>query len=197
MIILFPGAENVETTSLPVRMPSDYYKGLSRRYQERLFKWTQFISSSLTEQKPIISTPYARFLASAMVMSSRVQKNASIFLKNMIDYLPFKFQAIQSDQGSEFRGEFETTCKDVGLTLCNLPRKSPNLNAHVERLKRTWREDLNNCWEFSSLTLEMIKRNIESYTDHYNSERFHKSLDLLTPLAYLKKYWPSLLASGS
>ncbi len=128
--------------------------------------------------------------------TSASAKNASIFLKNMIDYMPFKVQAIQTDQGSEFRGEFETTCKDLGLTFYNLPRKSPKLNAHVERLNRTWQEEFYNCWEFSNHTLEMINRNIESYTDHYNSERYHKSLDLLTPFAYLEKYWPSLLASN-
>ncbi len=42
--------------------------------------------------------------------TSASAENASIFLKNMIDYMPFKVQAIQTDQGSEFRGEFETTC---------------------------------------------------------------------------------------
>ncbi len=49
--------------------------------------------------------------------TSASAKNASIFLKNMIDYMPFKVQAIQTDQGSEFRVEFETTCKDLGLTF--------------------------------------------------------------------------------
>ena len=45
--------------------------------------------------------------------TSASAKNASIFLKNMLDYMPFKIQAIQTDQGSKFRGEFEITCKDL------------------------------------------------------------------------------------
>ena len=121
--------------------------------------------------------------------TSASAKNAALFLESMLAYMPFEVEAIQTDLGSEFRGEFETTCQKLGRTLYNLPRKSPKLNAHVERLNRTWREDFYQCWDFEDHTLEMIKLNIESFTDEYNSERYHKSLGLMTPRAYLKKYW--------
>lgn len=123
------------------------------------------------------------------VYNSPSAKNASDFLRGMLDKTPFKIQSIQTDQGSEFRAEFETACKDLGLPLYVLPRKSPELNAHVERVNRTWQEDFYYCWELENHTLEMVKRLVEVYADHYNSERYHKSLGLLTPRAYLKKHW--------
>ena len=49
--------------------------------------------------------------------TSASAKNASIFVKSMVDYMPFEIEAIQTDPGSEFRGEFETTCQKLGRTL--------------------------------------------------------------------------------
>ena len=69
--------------------------------------------------------------------TSASAKHAAIFVESMLAYMPFEVEAIQTDQGSEFRGEFETTCQKLGRTLYNLPRKSPKLNDHVERLNRT------------------------------------------------------------
>ena len=42
--------------------------------------------------------------------TSASAKNAAIFVESMLAYMPFQVEAIQTDQGSEFRGEFETTC---------------------------------------------------------------------------------------
>ena len=64
-------------------------------------------------------------------------KNASIFLEKMLHKTPFKRQAIQTDQASEYRGDYEIVAKTFGLGFFYLPRKSPKLNPHVERVNRT------------------------------------------------------------
>lgn len=41
----------------------------------------------------------------------------------MLDYMPFKVNAIQTDCGSEFRGGFEETRQELGLTFYVRPGK--------------------------------------------------------------------------
>lgn len=41
--------------------------------------------------------------------------------------MPFKVVAMRTDQGSEFRGEFETTCQKLGLTLYIFAESRVNL----------------------------------------------------------------------
>ena len=67
-----------------------------------------------------------------MAFDDHGAKSASIFLRKILATSPFKIHAIQTDQGSEFRGEFETAAEALGVTFYYLPPKSPKLNAHVE-----------------------------------------------------------------
>ena len=113
-------------------------------------------------------------------------KSASIFLKKILATSPFNIHAIQTDQGSEFRGEFETAAETLGVKFYYLPPKSPKLNAHVERVNRTWREDFYQVRDFAKHSIEQINRLIDTYAYEYNSERYHQSLNMKTPLDYLK-----------
>jgi len=47
---------------------------------------------------------------------------------------------VQVDGGSEFYGDFEEACKELGIRLFALPPRSPKLNGVVERLNRTFRD---------------------------------------------------------
>ncbi|WP_412710049.1 hypothetical protein [Atrimonas thermophila] len=53
----------------------------------------------------------------------------------------FGIRAIQVDGGSEFYADFELGCKEYSIKLFCLPPRSPKLNAVVERLNRTYREE--------------------------------------------------------
>ena len=121
-----------------------------------------------------------------MAFEDHGAKSASIFLEKMLEKMPFKVQAIQTDQGSEFRGDFEDVVKAFGLEFYYLPPKSPKLNPHVERVNRTWREDFFQMNEFNNHTIEQINHLIDVYAQDYNSQRYHQSLGMKTPLAYLK-----------
>ena len=72
-----------------------------------------------------------------MAFGDHGAKSASIFLEKTLDKTPLKIQAIQTDQGSEYRGDYEIAAKTFGLGFFYLPQKSPKLNPHAERLNRT------------------------------------------------------------
>ena len=121
----------------------------------------------------------------AMAFEDHGAKSASIFLERVLDNTPFKIKAIQTDQGSEFRGEFETVAKERGVEFFYLPPKSPKLNPNVERVNRTWREDFYDLWTFDNHSIEQINRLVDSYADEYNGQRYHQSLGMKAPLEYL------------
>jgi putative transposase len=66
---------------------------------------------------------------------------AARFLVELVSRAPFPIRAIQVDGGSEFMAEFETTCQRLGIRLFVLPPRSPKLNGHVERMRRTFRDE--------------------------------------------------------
>ena len=129
--------------------------------------------------------PISRFCW-GMAFEDHGAKSASVFLEKILDNAPFKIHAIQTDQGSEFRGEFETAAENRSVKFFYLPPKSPKLNAHVERLNRTWREDFYQMWDFGNHSIEQINRLVDAFADEYNSERYHQSLNMKTPLDYLR-----------
>ena len=111
--------------------------------------------------------PISRFCW-GMAFEDHGAKSASIFLKKILATSPFKIHAIQTDQGSEFRGEFETEAETLGVKFYYLPPKSPKLNAHVERVNRTWREDFYQVWDFEKHSIEQINRLVDTYAYEYN-----------------------------
>ena len=56
-----------------------------------------------------------------MVCDEHSAKSASIFLEKILETAPFKIRAIQTDQGSEFRGDFEAAAEKLGVTYYYLP----------------------------------------------------------------------------
>uniref|UniRef100_UPI000567D086 integrase core domain-containing protein n=2 Tax=Meiothermus rufus TaxID=604332 RepID=UPI000567D086 len=94
-------------------------------------------------------------------------------------------RAIQVDGGSEFMAEFEEACCALGIALFVLPPRSPKLNGHVERVQRTFREEL--YTRPLPPRLSELQAELDAYLDHYNRRRPHMALGGLAPLEYLAK----------
>jgi len=122
--------------------------------------------------------------------------NTVDFFKKLLFVCPFLIKSVQTDNGLEFLGEFETYLKKLGVThLFTYPR-CPKINGVIERFNRTIQEDfidqnlhlIHNPQEFS------LK--LSQYLLFFNSQRVHQALNYMTPLNYLiqkggmsKKYW--------
>ena len=67
--------------------------------------------------------------------------NATKFLRELIENVPYKVRSIQVDGGSEFMKDFEHACKELDIPLFVLPPAKPTYNSKIERSNRTFREE--------------------------------------------------------
>lgn len=139
------------------------------------FKVYQFTAiDSVTKQRVI------------RVYSGISSRQARWFLEDVIKSFPFKIINIQTDNGSEFAGEFNRACKKLGINHCFVYPYSPDMNALVERSHRTDEEEFyqqGNCAD----TVQEQKKLIKEWEIKYNNYRPHQSLGYLTPNEYYEK----------
>lgn len=78
------------------------------------------------------------------------------------------------DRDPLYTAEFLTILQGVGVKSVRLPPRSPNLNAHAERLVRSIKEScLDRMILFGEASLKMA---IMNFMAHYHSERNHQGL---------------------
>lgn len=98
-------------------------------------------------------------------------------------YFPFKILGIQSDNGSENRGEFHQHLGQCGIAHYFIPKSSPTWDGAVERAHGVIDQEyyLNPTRPWKSL---------EEYLHFYNHERIHlgKYLNGLIPIEKLQNY---------
>lgn len=123
-------------------------------------------------------------------------RTAAEFLDTLQARMPFPVKAIQVDGGSEYRAQFERTCKELGLRLFVLPPHSPKLNGRVERAHRTHLEEFYAVIPRDS-SIERLNIALYQWERVYNQIRPHQSLDYLTPQEYIQKHYPQLIPKKS
>jgi len=83
------------------------------------------------------------------------------------------------DRDSKFSDTFDEVFRSEGITVIETPIRAPKANAYAERFVRTVRAE---CLDW---LLILGRRHLESvlriYTAHYNRERPHRALALLSP----------------
>jgi putative transposase len=83
------------------------------------------------------------------------------------------------DRDSKFSGAFDEIFRSEGIKVIHTPTRAPQANAYAERFVRTIRAE---CLDW---LLIIGRRHLETvlrtYTAHYNRERPHRGLALLTP----------------
>ena len=135
--------------------------------------WRQFSSIDL----------HSRHAAALLGERARAS-DAHAFLEHLIESSPFPIKAIQVDQGTEFKDVFEYRCRELGIVLYENNARTPQQNAFVERLQRTFRDEF---YLRAALTFDMdeINQALQEYLHYYNHERPHAGLNYQTPADYL------------
>ena len=100
--------------------------------------------------------------------------------------MPFSFQTIQSDHGSEFSKWFTKRIAERGIAHRHSRVRTPNDNAHLERFNRTLQEE---CLTRVSRSLRSWQKEIPEYLRYYNKERPHMGLNFKTPTEVMQSYW--------
>jgi transposase InsO family protein len=79
------------------------------------------------------------------------------------------------DRDAKFCESFRAMLEDEGVNCVQLPPRSPNLNAHIERFMKSLKaEALETLILFGE---SMLRRTIASYLDHYHQHRNHQGLN--------------------
>ena len=98
---------------------------------------------------------------------ARAQKKAS-----------FRFEMIQTDNGSEFSTWCTHGWRRLGIAHRHGRVHKSNDQAHVERFNRTVQEE---CLDRVTHNVPSFKRALDSYLPYYNNERTHMGINYLTP----------------
>lgn len=135
---------------------------------------------------------YTRITFSA-VYSECCPANTVHFLKRVIQFLPFPVHLFQFDHGSEFTYDMfiqiktehpvHAYLKSCSIAFCFSIVATPRTNGCVERVHRTWREELERWHRWQSLN-DLLKDN-RKWMRYYNEQRYHYGLNMLTPLQKL------------
>ena len=94
--------------------------------------------------------------------------------------------SILSDNGSEFKKDFDALLQEKQLTHYWTYPRSPKMNAHNERFNRTLQEqfvDYNDDLLFSDI--DLFNEKMADWLIEYNTEIPHHSLQMKTPVQYL------------
>ena len=146
--------------------------------QERSLERARF---HFTAVDPTTKVVHARLLPSA------TSRNAKVFLLELAAALPFPLRSIQVDNGSEFKGEFEAACAELGIKLFTIPPRSPKWNGMVERMQRTFRDE-HYAFESDFLSREEQQAALQAYVHYYNHGRIHSAIGDVPPMEYAEKW---------
>lgn len=172
-----------------------YYKrkGLIRKPQKRL-PWYRPMKSALVIKNPgegvqmdvkyvypkgkreykfSVFDPYSKKYY-FNIFPTKESLNAVRAFKEAEKYFGFKISSVQTDNGSEFRGEFHSWLTRKNIQHYFIPKKSPWWNSNVERVHKTIDD------EFYQ-NPRRVWKTPKQWLKYYNFERIHLSLGGITP----------------
>lgn len=127
-------------------------------------------------------------VAYAEAVKTASAKSTVEVLSHFINLHKIKVHTIQTDNGSEFLGDFHNYLESIGVEhLFSYPR-SPRINGVIERFNRTFQEEhveRTREWWYDP---EAATQKLTSYLEWYNFVRPHASLNYQTPMAALNSF---------
>src|SRR6266508_5514211 len=92
------------------------------------------------------------------------------------------------DRDSKFTAAFDEIFRSEGITVIRTPIRAPQANAYAERFVRTVRAE---CLDWLLIIgRRHLERVLRIYTMHYNRERPHRALALLSPDSTIAAWQP-------
>lgn len=97
---------------------------------------------------------------------------------------------LRLDNGPEFISDaFKQWARRPEVDLIHIQPGKPTQNAYIERFNRTFRTDVLDRFEFT--TLEEVRRMTEDWRHRYNHQHPHRSLGGLSPIHFARAQSPS------
>lgn len=168
------------------RLNRPYKQGLSQPIMANVTWSIDFMSDSLEDGRKIrmfnVMDDYNRQSLQKKASISFPTQRVTRELDQLIEYHG-KPEGIRSDNGPEFTSKaFKIWCEQNGIEHITIQPGKPNQNAFIERLNRTFREDVLDAYLFESI--EQLNVIAQTWMDQYNNEYPHQSLQGMTPIAF-------------
>lgn len=114
-------------------------------------------------------------------------RTAAAFLATCLRAFPFPIRAVQTDNGSEFRGMFDGLLAERGITHYFGDPHWPRCQSYVERSHRTDEEEFYAQGNLRT-TVAALRPRVKAWERTYNTVRPHAALRMLTPSAYFQRW---------
>jgi transposase InsO family protein len=116
------------------------------------------------------------------------------FLERAQRCFPFPVQAIQTDNGPEYLGDFAVGARRLGLTHYYNRPYYPQGNGRIERCFKTDEEEFYQVEDLPA-DLRGLDRKLQAWNHTYETVRPHQALGYLTPEAFYQQ-WQHLHPRG-
>ncbi|MCL4339305.1 integrase core domain-containing protein, partial [Patescibacteria group bacterium] len=126
-------------------------------------------------------------IAYARAYTTNSSKNAKDFLQRLLYLANHQVQHIHHDNGSEFYGQFEQACKEMGIQQIFSRVRTPKDNPALERFNWTVQDEWLSLSPYGLDDIDIANRDLTDWLVEYNSVRPHNSLDNMTPIEYATK----------
>ena len=129
--------------------------------------------------------------AIAMAVPQLTSRAAKQFFETCFKFTPFTIEQVITDNGSEFKGEFDALLTDAQISHLWTYPSTPKMNVVCECFNRTLQETFVDYHEDLLFTdLERFNQQLADWLVKYNSLRPHKGLGLKTPVEYIVENKP-------
>jgi putative transposase len=135
-------------------------------------------------------------LSFSLIYPECTPQNTVDFLRRARRFFPFKIETFQFDNGTEFTYDLWPNVKKVhpvqryldkaGIRRVFSPVATPRMNGAVERLHRTWRQELER-WHKWKKPSQMHQDN-QRWLMCYNEKRPHSGIGDLSPIQKLRSF---------
>ncbi len=181
---------------LPQNMRFKPHKQRWRRYQKPLPGYRIQIDAKFLAAIPGKRRSYWQFTAIDDCTRLRVlkiyernnQKNACDLVDYVLSRLPFRVQAIQTDNGPEFSTQFHWHLQDLGIGHIYIKPRTPRLNGKVERSHRIDEEEFYRLLEGVVIhNVGGFNSKVQEWESYYNYHRPHGALGGQSPYERLRE----------
>lgn len=162
---------------------------LSRKPRNGFLICVDTMIRHVSQQKRYILTGIDHYskLAFARMYTTHSSKNAADFLRRLHYLLDGRIENVQTDNGSEFKLNFDQALVKLDIPHYHSRVKTPKDNAVNERFNRTLEDEFLSLGHLSADT-ESFNHELTEWLVEYNSRRPHQSLGYMPPLNFHFKY---------
>lgn len=123
------------------------------------------------------------------IVKNHSSKEATLAFKEFVTNYKKKIRVVQTDNGTEFLGEFNQHLEQQNIKHEFIYLRSPKINGVVERFNRTIQEEfIQRNDDLIILDQQKFNLKLQNYLIWYNTKRPHYSLGQIPPTEYMQRF---------